>query len=130
MATYTEINDLLKISDASGLRNRVAVATMVKADIIRLETDDATQPVRERKRFSQQIYRQAFAVFSDAQQSELNNAPLVFTPIFEGVYRAVLMANRTSTVANITGATDTQIQNNVNDAVDHLAASYTDPVVP
>ncbi len=129
MATYLEINDLLKVTEDSGLRQRVAVATMVKADAMRSETDDATQAVRERKRFSKQIFNQSLASVSDSIQASMNNAPLAFSPMFEAVYRLVLIANKSATVAQITGASDSVVQSAVNDAVDHLAASYNDPVV-
>lgn len=127
MASYEEIYGLLSIDDTSGLREKVSIATLVKADTIRLEIDDGTEPVRARKRFSQQVLRQnlSLTLVLRGDSSALANASY-----FEAVYRQVLIANRANTVNQITGATDAQIQTAVDEAVDHLAATYQDPVTP
>ena len=128
MATYTEIDELLATDEPTGLRRRVAVGTMVAADAIRQETDDATQVVRERKRFAQLIFK---TMLNPALQlSRDDDAGLAFIGVFEGVYRAVLIANLGASKSAITGASDSAVQAAVNDAVDLLAANFPDPVIP
>ena len=124
MATYLEIDELLRVDEPTNLRRRVAVATMVSANAIRLEVDDGTAPVRSRKRFAQELFRSAMD-----RPSSINNTQTAyaFNPIFEGVYRAVLIANIGFTKAQIAGASDAAIQNAANAAVDLLAASYPNP---
>lgn len=128
MATYAEIAGLLSPDDDSGLREKVYVAALVKAEAIRNETDDATQPVRTRKRYSQNILKSNLDPIEfrsrGAQSAIFQNA------IFESVYRAVVIANISFTLAQITGATDSTIQSAVDDAIDHLASSYNDPETP
>lgn len=127
MATYSEIDSLLNVNEATGLRRRVAVATMVAADKIRLEADAGTSESRARKRFAQALFRA-----SVDQPSAINNSQTAyaFSREFEAVYRLVLISNRTATLAQITGATDAVIQTAADAAVDHLAGQYFDPVAP
>lgn len=127
MATYLEIDELLKVDEPTNLRRRVAVATMVTANAIRLETDDGTAPVRSRKRFAQEIFRSSVDHASAINGTQTAYA---FNTIFEGVYRAVLIANIGFTKAQIAGASDSAIQTATNAAVDLLAASFRDPVTP
>jgi hypothetical protein len=124
MATYLEINDLLKVDEPTNLRSRVAVASMVAANAIRLETDDGTAAVKARKRFAQQLFQA-----SVDHPSAINGqqTAYAFSPMFEAVYRVVLIANIGFTKAQITGASDAAIQNAANAAVDLLAATFRDP---
>ena len=135
MASYVEINELLEVAEPTGLRRRVAVGTLVAADAIRQETDDGTAPVRQRKRFAQQVLKVVFSVSSTIErhtpdvQNEMYAAAFASSSIFEAVYRSVLIANIGANKSAITSATDTQIQGAVDAAVDLLAASFPDPVV-
>lgn len=96
MATYAEIFDL---HSNSALRNRVAVACIVKADAIRQLASPTAQQI--------------------AWASALLQDPY---PLSLRVFWAVLAANNAATVAQITGATDAQLQTAVNNAVDKLFA--------
>lgn len=124
MATYIEINDLLKVDEPTNLRSRVAVASMVAANLIRLETDDGSAAVKARKRFAQELFRA-----SVDHPSAINGqqTAYAFSPIFEAIYRVVLIANIGATKAQISGASDAQVQTAANAAVDHLAAVFRDP---
>ena len=128
MASYTEIDELLAVDEPTGLRRRVAVGTLVAADAIRQEADDGTAPVRQRKRFAQVVFR---AIPNAALElSRPDNAGLAFNAVFESVYRAVLIANISADQAQITSASDAAIQTAVDAAVDMLALSFPDPVIP
>jgi len=135
MATYEEINELLEVTEPTGLRRRVVVGVLVAANAIRLEVDDGTAPVRARKRFAQLVLKTVITVSSTAGrntpevQKEIDAAAVASSGIFEAIYRAVLIANISSSKSQITGATDTQIQSAVDDAVDLLAANFPDPDV-
>lgn len=124
MAAYIEVDELLRVDEPTNLRRRVAVATMVAANAIRLEVDDGTAAVRARKRFAQQLFRS-----SVDQASAINGTQTAyaFSQLFEAVYRVVLIANIGFTKAQITGATDAAIQNAANAAVTHLASQFPDP---
>ena len=125
---YSEINDLLSVDNASGLRERVAVATLVAADAIRLEVDDPTSAtVQARKRFAQQLFKISF---SSQLIFRRDNTALALQPQFESIYRAVVIGNKDATPAQIASVTDAQIQAKVNDAVDYLARNFPDPVTP
>ena len=115
MASYAEIADLMKPAGDQGLRGKIMVATLVAVDAIRLQADDATAAVRGRKRFAQALYR-----FVSAQNE-------AFHADFERVFRAVLVANKDATLAQIVGASDAAIQTAVNDAITFFAASFPDP---
>lgn len=128
MATYTEIHELLAVDEPSGLRQRVAAGTLVAADAIRLETDDGTAPVRQRKRFAQRIFNSV--PNAELSLSRSDNAGLAFSSVFDSVYRLVLIANVSSTKAQIESATDTEIQTAVDSAVGFMALSFPDPDVP
>lgn len=129
MATYAQISGLLQVGGSSGLRERVAVATLVAADAIRQEPDNAADAsVQQRKRFAQSLFRTQNNSLLDLTRDD--DAAIAFNTTFEGIYRAVVIANRSATVTQITGATDTVIQNAVNDAIDLLALSFPDPAVP
>lgn len=124
MATYLEVDELLRVDEPTNLRRRVAVATMVAANAIRLEVDDGSAAAKSRKRFAQALFRSAVD-----HPSMVNNAQTAyaFNDIFEGVYRLALIANISLTKAQITGASDAAIQGAVNAAVDLLAATFRDP---
>lgn len=128
MATYAEIEQLMRLDEPTGLRNRVAVAALVAADNIRLEPDAPTDAtVQARKRYAQSLYRQGFnsnLIFRD------DNSSLALQVQFESIYRSVLTANKAATVAQITGATDAGIQTAVDDAVTFFATEFPDPVTP
>ena len=96
MATYTELFDL-RSEDA--LRNKVAVAVIIKAEAIRADV--------------------ASTAAQDAWALEAFNDPVGKSG---QVLWAVLAANNAATVAQITGATDVSIQTNVNAVVDDLFA--------
>ena len=128
MATYTELDSLFNINESSGLRRRVAIATLIASDKIRLEADDGTSAtVRGRKRFSQRINNQ---LLNEALFHRGDDSPWAFHPIFESVYRAVVIQNRSATLTQIQGASDVAVQTAVDAAITHLAAGYPDPVVP
>jgi len=135
MATYAEINELMEVTEPTGLRRRVVVGTLVAANAIRLEVDDGSAPVRQRKRFAQLVLKTIINVSSTAGrntpdvQREIDAAAVASNGVFEAVYRAVLIANIGASKSQITGATDAQIQGAVNDAVDLLAANFPDPKV-
>lgn len=124
MATYLEIDELLRVDEPTNIRRRVAVATMVAANAIRLESDNGTAAARQRKRFAQNLFRSGLD-----QSSAINGSQsaYAFNSLFEAVYRVVLIANIGFTKAQITSATDAAIQAAANAAVDLLAASFPDP---
>ena len=128
MATYSEIDELLAPDEPTGLRRRVAIGTMVAADAIRQEVDDGTKVVRERKRFAQLTFQTMFNPSLGLSRDD--DSDLAFISVFEGVYRAVLIANLGASKSAITGASDSAVQAAVNDAVDLLAANFPDPVIP
>lgn len=127
MATYTEIDELLDLNEETGLRRRVAVATLVAADSIRQEVDDGTALVRQRKRYAQSIYK---ASFVSALYFRPDDSHLALANIFESVYRSVVIANISASKAQIQGASDSLIQTSVNTALDLLAPNFPDPVTP
>ena len=94
MATYAELFDLRNNTD---LRNRVAVAALKKAQALLDIASPTTQQVTWAK-------------------TALND-PLAVADQLMGY---VLSANSGNSMAQITGATDAQIQTNVNAAADKL----------
>jgi hypothetical protein len=96
MSTYTELFDL---KNNSALRNKIAVACVKKAQTLL----DAATPTANEVAWS---------------SNTLNN------PIQQAdkIMSYVLVANSTATVSQITGATDSAIQSNVDSAVDALIA--------
>lgn len=98
MATYAELYDLR--SD-SALRNRVLVACAIAAEAIRIEDSGAANHAA-RLTWSK-------AVFADPNREA------------ERMLWAVLAANKSATVAQITGASDATIQTAVNAAVNLFA---------
>jgi len=94
MANY---EDLFGLGTNTELKNRVVVAVMIKAD--------------------------AIAALATPTQLQIDWAKDVFaSPIVVGevVYRAVVAANSTATIAQITGASDASIQTNVDAIADNL----------
>ncbi len=98
MATYTELNGLF--NDPT-LSEKVGVAIIVAADIIRAENSGTTNHAN-RLKWAKQVYKDPNGNRDD-------------------MLKAVLAANRTLTVAQITGASDADIQTAVNAAVDVFA---------
>ena len=96
MATYPE---LFELRSNSPLKNRVAVAAVVKAQGL---IDGVTPTAAEISWANDTLSNPA------AKATELINY--------------VLAANKDATVANITGATDAAIQTNVDSAADALIA--------
>lgn len=98
MATYTELFDLRHNSD---LMNRISVANIVAAEVIRKETTSVPNHA------NRLIW--AKAVFEN--------------PTIEAkrMLWAVLAANKDNTVAQITGASDVEIQTAVDTAIDIFA---------
>lgn len=125
MASYTELAAFLSPNDDSGLRQKIAVAAFVTSDAIRQEADDGTAEVRQRKRYAKRILMttpdQAFLGRADGGYS---------STILEAIYRAILIANKDASVAQISAATDAQIQTAVSNAISFLAAEFPDPVTP
>lgn len=127
MATYLEIDELLRVDEPTNLRRRVAVATMVAGNAIRLEVDDGSATVRSRKRFAQELFR---ASVDQASAINGTQTAYAFNQMFEAVYRVVLISNIGFTKNQITGASDSAIQNAANAAVDLLATTFRDPPTP
>lgn len=100
MATYTELYSLHSGQDE--LIHKVAVATWIAAEAIRVEEDTTPNHAN----------RMAWAalVLADRGLSRANQ-----------MLKAVLAANRGATTAQIIGASDSEIQSKVNDAVDLVA---------
>lgn len=98
MATYLELESLRNNSE---LRARIRVATGVAADTIRGEV--GTTP--------NHTARLAWAKLVFEKPAEMGDQ----------LFWAVLVANKSATLANITGAPDTAIQTNVDAAVDLFA---------
>ncbi len=94
MATYQELYDLRTNSD---LRNKVAVAVIVKAQSLL----DAATPTADEVTWA-----------NDAITNPVGKA--------NQLLNYVLAVNKASTPANITGATDSAIQTNVDSAVDAI----------
>ncbi len=127
MASYTEIDELLALNEGTGLRRRVAVATLVAADAIRQEVDDGSALTRQRKRYAQSVFRLAF---SSQLFFRPDDSHLALSGVYEAVYRSVVIANIAATKAQIQSASDALIQVAVNDALDLLAPNFPDPVTP
>lgn len=112
MATYLELYGL---RDEEDMRNKVAVAIAIAADIIKTDGDTTDPP-----------WSQAVGAH-DARLAWVKNAD-AFSPtigLIQTVWNAMLAANESASVATITGATDTTIQNNVNESIDVLANGET-----
>jgi hypothetical protein len=97
MATYNELHALRGSSTLDSLRQKIAVAIAVKANIIAKLASPTTA-------------QKAFAV------AALGN-PDAYLPT---VMNYILADYNTATVAQITGATDAQVQTAVNATVDTL----------
>lgn len=98
MATYLE---LLALQEDGNLANRVKVAIIVAADVVRLEAAGTTN----------HALRLAWAKRA-LEQTDV---------MAEQMVRAILAQNRAQTPAAITGATDATLQNAVNNAIDLFA---------
>lgn len=98
MATYDELRALFS---HNVLRNRIEVACIVAAEAIRTEEAGTTNHAN-RLLWAKQAFEQP-------------------RPVSERMLMALLAANRDADVAAITGATDVQIQAQVDAAVDLFA---------
>jgi hypothetical protein len=96
MATYEELFDL---RSNSVMRNKVAVAVVIKAETLLTDVTPSANQV-------------AWAVTALASPISVAN----------DLWGFVLAANSTATVAAITNATDTTIQTNVDTAADAIIA--------
>jgi len=125
MADYSDLDELFQVDEPSGLRRRVAIGTLIAANDIRMETDDGSLRMKQRKRFAQSIL--SSFIGANHYVNSATDAALASHPIFEGIYRSVIGANAGSSVATIQAATDASIKANVDDAVDLLAETFIDP---
>lgn len=98
MATYTE---LYALKDDTALKNKIQVACVVAAEEIRTEPSNTAHHLNRQKWASR--------VFANPEGES------------DRMLWAVLAANRTFTVGQIQGATDSAIQTAVNDAVNVFA---------
>lgn len=98
MATYAELLNIRDGQIGDGLRRQVRIAVVVAADLIRLENPSTT----ERRAWAR-------AALQDPDRAA------------DQMVWAVLAQNRAFTVAQITGASDADVQNAVNTAVNLLA---------
>ena len=101
MATYAELLTIATSSTGDALRNRIRVAVVVAADVVRAEVDTTPNHVK----------RMAWA-------RAVLQAPDVEA---QRMMWAVLAQNRAFTAAQITGADDATVQTAVNAAIDLLA---------
>lgn len=105
MATYAELRQLY---NDSSMRNKIAVAIAIAADLVMRGNDDEAP-------FSQVAGDHDKRVLW--AKEALGNTES-WTSQF---WQAVLASNATATVAQITGATDATLQGKVNEAVDLFA---------
>jgi len=103
MATYDELLTIASTPSGAALRNKIRVAVVVAADIIRAES---TGTANHAKRL---VWASLVLDGPDRQA--------------ERMLWAVLAQNRTFTSAQITGADDATVQTAVNTAIDLLAGS-------
>lgn len=122
MASYTEIAGLFSPDDTTGVREKVVVATFVRADAVRQLADDNTATTRQLKRFAQRVFK----ILPSAAFAGRADSGYAGTEI-EAIYRAVLIAKKDATLAQTQAVTDAQIQTAVNAAFDFLATSFPDP---
>ena len=98
---------------------------MAAAESIRQDPDPSNAEERQRKRFAKQIFNQRLPT-SHFKRNKSDQA-LAENELFEGIYRAFLMAHSADTVADIQSLTDAQIQTAVDNAVDLMAKTFKDP---
>ena len=98
MATYAE---LFSLKNDSAFRNKIAVAVCVAADTIRIEAVDVANHAN-RIIWAKRAFENPVAIANDVQT-------------------AIIIANKTFTVAQIQGASDSTIQDNVDAVVDIFA---------
>jgi hypothetical protein len=101
MATYAELLTIASTSTGEALRNRIRVAVVVAADVVRAEAE-ATPNHAKRMEWARSVLQGPDA---EAQR----------------MLWAVLAQNRAFTQAQITGADDATVQGAVNAAIDLLA---------
>ena len=110
MATYLELRGLFQ--RGSDLANRVEVAAIVAAELIRNGDDDASNGFED-DTGTQHDLRKAWAQTAFAGTGNLASQLL----------KAVLGQNRAKTITQITTASDSVLQLAVNKAVDMLAGN-------
>jgi guanyl-specific ribonuclease Sa len=101
MATYAELLTIATSSSGDALRTRVKVATIVAADVVRLEAP-ATANHANRMTWAKQ------AIADPNREADK-------------LLWAILAQNRSATAAQITAADDTAVQNAANAAIDLIA---------
>jgi len=125
MADFTEIDSLLQLDESSGLRRRVAIATMAAAEDIRQDPAPSNPDERQRKRFAQAIFKNKVGG-GHFKRSQSDQA-LAENELFESIYRDFLMAHASDTVTVIQNLTDAQIQTAVDNAVTLMAKTFKEP---
>lgn len=100
MATYSEIYDLRNDPASLDLRRRVSVAMSIKSQAI---LDDG-----------------ASTSLAKTWATETLQTP---EARLDSIFNYVLAANKDATTGQITGATDTQIQSNVDTAIDAITGA-------
>lgn len=101
MATYQELFDIASTQDGAALKTKIRVAALVACDVIRQE--DAATPNHANR-------------LTWAGRTLVNPGQAA-----EQLMWAVLAQNRALTVAQITGASDANVQTAVNAAIDLVA---------
>jgi len=125
MADFSDLDTLFQLDETSGLRRKVAIATMVAAEGIRQDPAPSNPDERQRKRFAQTIFKNKLGG-GHFKRSQSDQA-LAENELFESIYRDFLMAHASDTVSVIQNLTDAQIQTAVDNAVDLMAKTFKDP---
>ena len=125
MAEFKDLDALFQLDETSGLRRRVAIATLSAAEGIRQDPSPSSPDERQRKRFAKQIFNQRLP--SSHFKRNKSDQALAENELFEGIYRAFLMAHSADSVTDIQNLTDAQIQTAVDNAVDLMAKTFNEP---
>ncbi len=123
MATFAELDSLIQLDETTGLRRRVAMATLAAANAIRLESETPVPQQSERKRFAQQILKTQLGTNHFLRNQ--SDRALAQNKIFEAIYRGFIIS-QTGTVSEIQALTDAQIQTSVDNVVTLLAKVFND----
>lgn len=99
MATYAE---LLSASENDVLKNKIRVAVVIAAEVVRTEAGTVTNHA------NRLVWAKSVFTAPDTEAKRM--------------MWAVLAQNQAATLAQITGATDATVQNAVNNAVDVFAS--------
>jgi len=125
MADFKDLDALFQLDESSGLRRRVAIATLSAAESIRQDPDPSSPNDRQRKRFAQSVFKESLAA-SHFVRSQSDKA-LAQDELFESIYRAFVMSHSADSVTDIQALTDAQIQTSVDNAVTLMAKTFKDP---